>query len=167
MADDQFYRSVAGMSPSSPAAVPSAPPPIAGRKSGKPTKTERKQSEQKEELGEPHDIRGEPLTGYEDRVVDGVDLGVFNCGNCFHFVGPPGEKGPKRGEKGCSQLDMREKSKRARFPDGRVKVDPGGCCEWVDRLGKVESYSEEKGEKGEKKENEGEPPAAKADESKK
>ena len=82
----------------------------------------------------PAAIRGEAGTGYEPRVIDGIDMGLFRCGDCHYFVGPVGKDGPKRGEKGCNQSDMRRKSELPRWPDGRVEVDVDGCCSYVERV---------------------------------
>jgi hypothetical protein len=74
-------------------------------------------------------IKGEAGTGYE--AENGK--GEFECKNC-HFYRPENSS--------CGQKEMVEKSKQPRTSDGRVKVDPEGCCEFVDRVGKVESREE-------------------------
>lgn len=70
----------------------------------------------------PAAIKGEPGTGYE---APG-DLGEFECGNCKYFTAP----------NACGQKDMKAKSKQPRLPDGKVKVDEAGCCEYVERVGR-------------------------------
>lgn len=65
------------------------------------------------------DIRGEDKTGYETGKN-----GPFRCDNCEYF---------RYINKSCGQKDMMERSKLPRV-DGRVKVDPAGCCEYVTRL---------------------------------
>lgn len=67
-------------------------------------------------------VKGEPGTGYE--AEDG--LGEFECANCRYFTPP----------NGCNQKDMKANSKLPRLFTGRVKVDPEGCCEYVDRVGR-------------------------------
>lgn len=69
-------------------------------------------------------IHGEPGTGYENE--DGK--GEFSCRNCEYFQAKTSS---------CGQKDMMEKSKREKLPNGRVRVDARGCCEYVDRLGLV------------------------------
>lgn len=68
-------------------------------------------------------IKGEKGTGYE--ASNG--LGEFECENCEYF---------KKSNSSCGQKDMKEKSKLPRTSDGRVKVDPEGCCEYVERVGR-------------------------------
>jgi hypothetical protein len=65
-------------------------------------------------------IKGEKFTGYE-----GPAKGPFACSNCSYF-----EAGS------CGQKTMMEKSNQPRADDGRVKVDPKGCCEFISRVGK-------------------------------
>lgn len=67
-----------------------------------------------------HAIMGEPGTGYETGVN-----GPFRCSNCEYF---------RSSNKSCGQKDMLEKSKQPRTSDGRVEVDPDGCCEYVERI---------------------------------
>lgn len=74
-------------------------------------------------------IRGEQGTGYED----GANLGEFECENCHYFDAKAGA---------CNQETMKALSKQPRLSDGRVKVDPEGCCEYVDRMGKHEAEEE-------------------------
>ena len=62
-------------------------------------------------------VHGEVGTGYE-----GPQNGPFACHNCQYF---------KAGS--CGQKIMMEKSKLPRVDGGRVKVDPKGCCEYIDR----------------------------------
>lgn len=69
------------------------------------------------------EVKGEPGTGYED----GAGKGPFACNNCEYF---------RSVDNSCGQKDMITKSKQSRV-DGRVKVDPLGCCEYVDRLGET------------------------------
>ena len=64
-------------------------------------------------------IKGEEGTGYE-----GPEGGAFRCSNCEYF---------NSSTDGCHQKDMKEKSKRQRLPSGDVLVQPGGCCEYIDR----------------------------------
>ena len=125
MASKEFYRAAAEMR---------------GKKAEESPKKEKKTEEEVEKEGGINQaaIKGEPLTGFEKRIVDGVDKGPFECGNCHYFVGPVGVKGPKRGEKGCNQSDMREKSEEPKLSDGRIEVKPKDCCEFVERLGKSE-----------------------------
>lgn len=66
-------------------------------------------------------VKGEPGTGFEKAG----DLGEFECGNCRFFDG-----------KSCGQIDMMQRSKQPRLPNGRVKVDEEDCCEYVDRVGR-------------------------------
>lgn len=73
-------------------------------------------------------IKGEPSTGYEDSN----GLGEFECENCSFFR-----------DGGCGQKVMMAKSKQPRLPDGRVKVDPEGCCEFVDRVGRQDEDEDE------------------------
>lgn len=70
-------------------------------------------------------IRGEAGTGYE--AENG--LGEFECGNCKYLTNG-------KGGKGCNQSIMKAKSKLPRLPDGRVKIDGEGCCEYVWRVGR-------------------------------
>ena len=65
-------------------------------------------------------VKGEVGTGYE-----GPDnKGPFSCSNCEYFH-----------HGSCGQETMMERSKLPRTENGRVVVDPQGCCEYVDRLG--------------------------------
>ena len=75
-------------------------------------------------------VLGEPGTGYEGPK----GLGEFECENC-RFFDPLSST--------CGQSTMKAKSKRPRTKNGRVKVDPEGCCEYVDRIGKVEEHEAE------------------------
>lgn len=68
-------------------------------------------------------VKGEPGTGYEDPG----DMGEFECENCEYF---------RDTDDSCGQKDMRRVSKRPRTRDGRVKVDPHGCCDYLHRTGK-------------------------------
>ena len=72
-------------------------------------------------------VKGEPGTGYEDRVVKGVDKGDFHCDNCEYF---------RKEESSCGQEDMVKKSKKRMLASGRREVDPKGCCEYIGRVGK-------------------------------
>lgn len=65
-------------------------------------------------------IKGEQFTGYE-----GPQKGPFACSNCEYFR-----------DNSCGQKIMMAKSQRPKLPNGRVKVDPLGCCEYIDRLSK-------------------------------
>ena len=69
------------------------------------------------------EVHGEPGTGYEDPG----DLGEFECENCEYF---------DRKSSSCGQKTMMKKSRRPRLPNGRVKVNPEGCCEYVERVGR-------------------------------
>jgi hypothetical protein len=69
------------------------------------------------------EVKGEPGTGYE-----GPEGGPFQCSNCRYF---------KDGS--CGQETMMERSAQPKTADGRVQVDPAGCCEYVDRAGEGES----------------------------
>lgn len=69
-------------------------------------------------------VHGETGTGYE--AFD--DKGEFECSNCRWF------REPDR----CHQSDMKERSRQPRHPDGSVKIDPEGCCDYVYRKGIVE-----------------------------
>jgi hypothetical protein len=66
------------------------------------------------------EVLGEPGTGYEDPN----GKGPFECANCHHF-----SKGH------CDQPTMMARSKRPKDAEGYVKVDPHGCCEYVERIG--------------------------------
>ena len=68
-------------------------------------------------------VKGEPGTGYEN--PDGK--GLFKCENCEYY---------RPSNSSCGQKDMLKLSKQPKTADGRVKVDPKGCCEYVERLGK-------------------------------
>jgi len=65
-------------------------------------------------------VKGESGTGYE-----GPAKGPFSCSNCEYFSAGS-----------CGQKTMVERSKLPRIDGGRVKVDPNGCCEYVDRVGR-------------------------------
>jgi hypothetical protein len=64
-------------------------------------------------------VKGEAGTGYE-----GPEKGPFSCSNCEFY-----SKGS------CGQSTMMERSKLPKTENGRVVVDPGGCCEYVNRKG--------------------------------
>ena len=66
-------------------------------------------------------IKGQKFTGYE-----GPEKGEFSCRNCEYF---------KASNNSCGQKDMMEKSSNPKTSDGRVKVEPLGCCEYVERTG--------------------------------
>jgi hypothetical protein len=68
-------------------------------------------------------IKGQKGTGYEDPGTKGE----FSCRNCEYF---------RASNSSCGQRDMKEKSTNPKTSDGRVKVDPLGCCEYVEREGK-------------------------------
>jgi len=74
-------------------------------------------------------IHGEASTGYEDG-----QLGEFECENCSFFDADSSS---------CGQPTMMAKSKQPKLDSGRVEVDPEGCCEFVDRIGKVEEHEAE------------------------
>ena len=67
-------------------------------------------------------IKGQKGTGYE-----GPDKGEFSCRNCEYF---------RASNSSCGQKDMMEKSVNSKTSDGRIKVDPLGCCEYIDREGR-------------------------------
>lgn len=70
-------------------------------------------------------IQGEPGTGFEKAGT----LGEFECENCKYLT--DGEGG-----KGCNNPTMKRLSKEPRLKDGRVKVGPEDCCEFVKRVGR-------------------------------
>lgn len=70
-------------------------------------------------------IKGEPVTGYEAPK----GLGEFECENCEYF---------SRKDSSCGQATMIKHSRQPRLKNGRVKVEPEGCCEFVDRVGRVD-----------------------------
>jgi hypothetical protein len=75
-------------------------------------------------------IRGEPNTGYENSR----NLGSFSCENCRYYHPLLGDMGS------CDQTEMMVYSRQPRIENSReVLVDAHGCCEYVDRVGKVES----------------------------
>jgi hypothetical protein len=89
-------------------------------------------------------VKGEPGTGYEP--PDGK--GPFACSNCRYFrpgdqmvYSGPGGRDPQtpnmaeKGQASCGQPTMVQLSRQPKTPDGRVEVDPEGCCEYVDRKG--------------------------------
>lgn len=63
-------------------------------------------------------IQGEKDTGYE--ASDG--RGLFACSNCEYFA-----------DGHCHQKIMMAKSSEPKNKQGFVKVDPAGCCEYVER----------------------------------
>ena len=67
------------------------------------------------------DVKGEPRTGYESSD----SKGPFECANCEYSS-----------DGTCRQPVMVKYSKQPRTKDGLVKIDPHGCCEYVDRIGK-------------------------------
>ena len=82
-------------------------------------------------LGVPQSqIQGEPGTGYEPPK----NLGEFECENCEYFD-------PKTSS--CGQGTMKAKSRLPRLENGRVKVHPEGCCEFVKRIGRIEEHEEQ------------------------
>lgn len=64
-------------------------------------------------------IKGEKGTGYE-----GPEGGAFRCSNCEYFSAT---------NDSCGQEDMMRESRREKLPSGRIAVEPGGCCEYVER----------------------------------
>ncbi len=72
-------------------------------------------------------LNGDPGTGFEPRVINGVDMGPFECGNCRFF----------NGTNACNQETMMAVSTRPRHPDGTVEVFAPDCCEYVARTGKA------------------------------
>ena len=73
-------------------------------------------------------VKGEVGTGYEGPN----GKGPFSCSNCEYF---------RNGS--CGQETMMDRSKLPKTENGRVVVDPNGCCEYVDRLGKKSENKEE------------------------
>ena len=69
-------------------------------------------------------ILGEAGTGYEDGKK-----GEFECENCRYF---------RPGESSCGNAVMVARSKQPLLASGGRKVDAEGCCEYGDRLGKIE-----------------------------
>ena len=69
------------------------------------------------------EVHGEKYTGYEGPE----DKGPFECGNCNYF---------RSGT--CGQKTMMAKSTLPK-KDGRVKVEAKGCCEYVERKGRLYS----------------------------
>lgn len=65
-------------------------------------------------------VHGEPGTGYEPPE----GKGPFQCSNCHYFDGAS-----------CGQSTMMKVSRQPKVEGGRVKVDPAGCCEYVERKG--------------------------------
>jgi hypothetical protein len=82
-------------------------------------------------------IAGEPTTGYEPRVVKGVDMGDFDCDNCKFFDADNNSCGKK-------EMIQRARAKGINLvagkselgTKGRRSVDPEGCCEFVVRMGR-------------------------------
>lgn len=70
-------------------------------------------------------IHGEAGTGYENGK-----LGEFECENCHYY---------RESDSSCGQSTMVALSKQPKVGT-RVKVDPEGCCEFVDRMGKIEPH---------------------------
>ena len=68
-------------------------------------------------------IHGEPGTGFEARGKKGP----FACKNCEYY---------KEGNSSCGQENMVQLSKQPRTNDGRVRVGPEDCCEYIERIGK-------------------------------
>lgn len=73
-------------------------------------------------------IQGEPDTGYE-----GPEGGPFACHNCEYF----------REDGSCGQKTMMAKSQQPRTRDGRVVVDPDGCCEYIERPGSEQAEDQD------------------------
>src|ERR1035438_9665839 len=69
-------------------------------------------------------VNGEAGTGYE-----GPEKGPFSFSNCEFY-----SKGS------CGQSTMMERSKLPKTENGRVVVDPGGCCEYVNRKGEKKEF---------------------------
>ncbi len=69
-------------------------------------------------------VKGEHGTGFEKRG----NKGPFECGNCKHFTG-----------KSCNQPDMVKMSTLTRL-NGNPVVNSDDCCEYVDRVGKLEPH---------------------------
>lgn len=107
--------------------------------SAPPPKKEKKEESAEIDVSE---IQGEKGTGFEERIVDGVDKGPFECHNCKYME--------KDGD-GCEQKIMKAKSKRPRNAKGLPIVGKYDCCEYVHRIGKApEEKKDAKSEKVEK-----------------
>jgi hypothetical protein len=76
------------------------------------------------ELVDQSAIKGEKGTGYESRGTKGP----FQCSNCEYFSGKGGNT--------CGEKNMLKMSKQPKVNSGRVIVDPKGCCEYIERIGK-------------------------------
>jgi hypothetical protein len=77
-------------------------------------------------------IKGEGGTGYEPSVVNGKNMGHFDCDNCHFF---------KAGTCGHPEMIARAKKAGVELKDGRRPVDPEGCCEFVDRVGRSTEFN--------------------------
>lgn len=75
-------------------------------------------------------ILGEPGTGYEPPAR----RGPFRCDNCHYF---------RPDNSSCGERHMVALSRQPLTSDGRRRVQGGGCCEFVHRLGSIVSESEE------------------------
>jgi len=71
-------------------------------------------------------LKGEEGTGFEKRG----NKGPFECGNCEYFSMRNGSPGA------CNQIDMMQRSKQPKWPDGTIVVDSRDCCEYIERIGK-------------------------------
>jgi hypothetical protein len=71
----------------------------------------------------PSQVQGERGTGYEAPM----GLGEFECENCAFY---------RASESSCGQSTMKALSKLPRMSNGRVRVHPEGCCEYVKRVGR-------------------------------
>ena len=112
----KFHETLAGMKPST-------------KKEKEKEKDEKDDSSSSEKGINSASVHGEEGTGYKPPSSSPHD-----CGHCHYFVGPVGAKGPKRGEKGCNQKDMRARSELSKFPDGRVKVEAKGICAYIEPI---------------------------------
>lgn len=65
-------------------------------------------------------VKGDVGTGYEPPA----GKGAFQCSNCEYFKADS-----------CGQKLMMERSKQPKLPNGRIKVDSNGCCEYIERIG--------------------------------
>lgn len=89
-------------------------------------------------------IKGEKSTGYEPRIVDGKDMGDFDCDNCHWFDAETSSCGKKEMvQRARAQGIKLVPGKNENGTKGRRPVDPEGCCEFVDRVGDNEASETE------------------------
>jgi hypothetical protein len=90
-------------------------------------------------------IKGEKSTGYEPRVVDGKDMGEFECENCKFFDPANSSCGKKEMvQRARAQGIELVEGKNENGTKGRRPVDPEGCCEFVVRIGRPDEDEREK-----------------------